>query len=240
MESYIIAHRGALGHPFENRLPGIEAAIDFGADFVEIDIRASLDEELVAFHNRFVHRTAGRKRRVSSLTLAELKQLTAVKNSSGELIRTPTFGECIETARGKIGLVVEIKDKMSSHLLREMILIASSKLPNDKFIIVSRNRKVLTVIKTIDPSVLTGIHDFFAPIAIPFMFNKPKFCDILIINELIANRMLVKRAKRFGLMVFISTVWGIRSSKILYSLGSDGVYVNIRNKSQLQTHNKSL
>jgi len=47
----IIGHRGASGHRPENTLPSWEAAINFGSDYVEIDLASTKDHVLVASHN---------------------------------------------------------------------------------------------------------------------------------------------------------------------------------------------
>ncbi|MBN1764671.1 MAG: hypothetical protein JW860_05385 [Sedimentisphaerales bacterium] len=64
--------------------------------------------------------------------------------------------------------------------------------------------------------------------AVPFMRKKPAHYDVLVINELMATRPLVKKAKNLGLNVFISCVWGLRNIKSLHSLESDGIYINIQ------------
>ena len=226
-KTYIIAHRGLLGNPYENTLVGIETAIASGADFVEIDVRASLDNELVAFHDRCVHRMTRSKGKVSKLKLTELKKLTFRGRTNKDLIRIPTLQECLETTKGRIGLIFEIKDYLSNLLLRKMVILAKKELSYDRFIVASRNGKLLREIKMIDPNVLTGKLGLFASLTVPFKFEKPKNYDVLIINELVASRKLVERVKRLGLNVFISCVWGIRSKLSLDSLGSDGIYLNI-------------
>ena len=92
---------------------------------------------------------------------------------------------------------------------------------------VSRNGKLLREIKSIDSKVITGKLGLFTSLTIPFKLKAPKNYDILIVNELVVTRNMVKIAKKRGLSVFISTVWGLRDIKSLYSLESDGIYVNI-------------
>ena len=49
--TWVIAHRGASADERENTLPAFERAIELGADFVELDVQASADGELVVFHD---------------------------------------------------------------------------------------------------------------------------------------------------------------------------------------------
>ena len=52
MRPLVIAHRGASAELPENTLPAFERAIEIGADFVEFDVRARPDGELVVAHDR--------------------------------------------------------------------------------------------------------------------------------------------------------------------------------------------
>jgi glycerophosphoryl diester phosphodiesterase len=47
----VIAHRGASGHHFENSLPAFRAAIDEGADGIELDVHATSDNSIVVHHD---------------------------------------------------------------------------------------------------------------------------------------------------------------------------------------------
>src|SRR5699024_9214407 len=45
------AHRGDSARERENTLPAIRSAIDYGADYVEIDVRLSADGQVVVLHD---------------------------------------------------------------------------------------------------------------------------------------------------------------------------------------------
>lgn len=69
------AHRGEhLRHP-ENSLPAIQAAIDAGMDYVELDVRTSSDGYLVLMHDPTVDRMTNGKGAIKDMTLAEIRQL---------------------------------------------------------------------------------------------------------------------------------------------------------------------
>lgn len=114
----IIAHRGASEVAPENTAAAIEAAIDGGADVVEIDVQRSRDGRLVNFHDCTIDRTtdiAWRRRgepglSVSDLDLAELRQLDVgswFDVAYGDA-RILTLQEVIAQVRGRVGLLVEI------------------------------------------------------------------------------------------------------------------------------------
>jgi len=48
---YVVAHRGAHKGIPENTLAAYAKAIEFGCDFVEIDVRTTKDGVLVSIHN---------------------------------------------------------------------------------------------------------------------------------------------------------------------------------------------
>jgi glycerophosphoryl diester phosphodiesterase len=80
MRPLVIAHRGASWDLPENTLPAFERAIEVGADFVELDVHASADGELLVTHD------PPRRRR-----------------------DFPALEEVLELCRGRIGVMVELK-----------------------------------------------------------------------------------------------------------------------------------
>jgi len=95
---WVIAHRGASFDEKENTLPAFERAIELGADFVELDVQASRDSELVVFHD---------------LTLDRLTPLSGpLRRRSGAELREvgiPTLAEVVELTAGRIGVMAELK-----------------------------------------------------------------------------------------------------------------------------------
>ncbi len=74
-----IAHRGDSAHAPENSLAAVRAAFELtpAPHFVEIDIHASRDGELVVIHDDELSRTTGASGRVSRNDWAELSKLRA-------------------------------------------------------------------------------------------------------------------------------------------------------------------
>ncbi len=80
MTPFVIAHRGASWDLPENTLPAFERAIEVGADYIELDVHARADGELVVTHDPPRGRTG-----------------------------LPTLAEAVDLTRGRIGLMVELK-----------------------------------------------------------------------------------------------------------------------------------
>ena len=80
MTPVVIAHRGASWDEPENTIASFRRAIEFGADYVELDVHAAADGSLVVVHDP--------PRGAASL---------------------PTLEEALETLRGRAGIMVDLK-----------------------------------------------------------------------------------------------------------------------------------
>jgi glycerophosphoryl diester phosphodiesterase len=73
----LVAHRGYPRHYPENTLVGIEAAVDAGARFVEVDVQISRDQVPVLFHDRGLRRVCGVDGRIRDYRYDELWAMRA-------------------------------------------------------------------------------------------------------------------------------------------------------------------
>jgi glycerophosphoryl diester phosphodiesterase len=105
----VVAHRGASSTHPENTMEAFDAAVQTGADFVELDVRLTSDQELVVIHDFEVSRTTDGHGLIHELTLAEVKGLDA-SGARGMGLRVPTFEEVLRGLSGRIGVDVEIKN----------------------------------------------------------------------------------------------------------------------------------
>jgi glycerophosphoryl diester phosphodiesterase len=99
----VIAHRGAKATHPENTLAAFAAAIEAGADWLELDIHLA-DGHLVVIHDPRLERTTNGTGRVADCTISYLRGLDA---GNGE--RIPLLEEVLELARGRVSLNVELK-----------------------------------------------------------------------------------------------------------------------------------
>lgn len=95
-----------------NTLAGVRRAAEAGADAAEVDVRTAKDGVLVCLHDDTVDRTTDGTGKVAELTLADIKKLDAgVKFDAkyqGE--RVPTLREVLAAAKGKIGIMLDLKE----------------------------------------------------------------------------------------------------------------------------------
>lgn len=70
----IVGHRGVAGHFPENTRSSIEAAIELGLNWVEVDIQPTKDNQLVICHDHTINRCSNGRGRIDHYTLEQLKQ----------------------------------------------------------------------------------------------------------------------------------------------------------------------
>ncbi|WP_168207428.1 glycerophosphodiester phosphodiesterase [Microlunatus elymi] len=85
-----IAHRGDPVSHRENTLPGIRAALDAGADLVEIDVKVSRDEEVVLLHDLTLERLWNDPRPITEL---DQDQLAGIGDHDQQI---PTLAETLQ------------------------------------------------------------------------------------------------------------------------------------------------
>jgi glycerophosphoryl diester phosphodiesterase len=108
-----IAHRGASGQGLapENTLAAYEKAIEIGVDAVEIDVQLTADNQVVVIHDRAVDRTTDGSGTVDTMTLSEIRELSAGSWFSSKFAseRIPTLEEVLELVGWRALLLVEAK-----------------------------------------------------------------------------------------------------------------------------------
>jgi glycerophosphoryl diester phosphodiesterase len=98
-----VGHRGTVKFAPENTIAASNAAIEHGADLLEMDVRQTSDGHLVVIHDQSVARTTDQRGEVAGLTLAEIKSLDAGAwfgdAFKGE--KVPTFQEALAAIEGR-------------------------------------------------------------------------------------------------------------------------------------------
>jgi len=114
----VIGHRGGRALAPENTLAAFKNAIKLGADYVEVDVRATKDGKLVIMHDSTVDRTTNGKGAVKDLEFAAIRELDAGSKFSSEYAaeKVPTFDEVLDLCRGKINIYVDHKEAPTSQV----------------------------------------------------------------------------------------------------------------------------
>jgi glycerophosphoryl diester phosphodiesterase len=144
----IIAHRGFSAQYPENTLLAFKKAIEAGADGIETDLRLSLDEKIILFHNRTLKDSKRNNVSPESLSLSELQKLDL---GNGEHI--PELNELLELVEGKITLILEIKYNAKTYKRLCEILIRQIENKVEWVEVSCFEDKVLEYTYTLNPNV---------------------------------------------------------------------------------------
>lgn len=101
--AFIASHRGGAESAPENTLPAVEAAVEAGFDYVEVDLALTADGHAVLMHDATVDRTTDGHGRVSDLTLAQVRRLDA-----GSAVAPSYEGTPVPTADEFLDLLAQL------------------------------------------------------------------------------------------------------------------------------------
>jgi glycerophosphoryl diester phosphodiesterase len=147
-----IAHRGFSKAAPENTMAAYKKAIELGPDFMECDVRRTKDGQLIVIHDKTVDRTTNGKGLVADMTIAELRQLDAGSWFGPEFAgeKLPTLEEALDLSKGKVVLVIEIKEEGTEDRVVEMI---KSREMSGEVMICSFHYKVGVRMPALDPQI---------------------------------------------------------------------------------------
>lgn len=149
----IVAHRGNSASAPENTIASCNAAREF-ADWVEFDVRMTLDGELVLMHDAAVDRTTNGTGTVETMTFAECRGLDAgswfAPAFSGELV--PLMSEAVLATMPDMQPFIERK---SGPAAAYVDLIRALRIEN-KAVVIAFDWNFLEELETLLPAVRTG------------------------------------------------------------------------------------
>lgn len=108
----VIAHRGDHTLYPENTLEGYAMAAKNEADYVEIDLRTTSDNQLVSMHDASVNRMTNGKGLIKDLTLQQIEALKVNPGSKTDTAtyRVPTFEQILKLCHNKIHIYIDFKE----------------------------------------------------------------------------------------------------------------------------------
>ena len=131
----VIAHRGASAIAPENTRAAYEKAIEFGADFFELDCRLTRDGKLAVVHDPDISRVSVKNTPVVEMRMQDLRLIDIGSWFSPEFSkeRMLTLEEAFDLAGSRIGVYVEIKSAADeTPLIPNMLeVIEHTDMPSD-------------------------------------------------------------------------------------------------------------
>lgn len=107
----IVVHRGANALAPENTWPSAEAALQYGAAWIEVDVRKSKDDVLFNLHDETLDRTTNGKGQLADMLSDDVRQLDAGSWFAPQYtgLRVPTIAEMLDSLKGKAGVFFDVK-----------------------------------------------------------------------------------------------------------------------------------
>ncbi len=217
----VTAHRAGPSPAPQNTLAALELSIRAGADFAEIDVQRTRDDVVVVVHDADLMRTAGLRLRIGEAEYGDLRGL--IQGAAGRFPsserRVATLGEFLDRARGRIGLVVELKyygwDPALAERTVEVIRAAGME---DEVIVMSLNLGAVRQVRRLAPEVRVA---YASAVSVGDVSRLP--VDVLAVARNRATRPLIRAAHRRNVEVHVWTLNDARHMVSAIERGADGV-----------------
>jgi len=171
------------------------------------------DGDVVIVHDEDLARVAGVPRRVSEMSLEEVRSVTL---SSGE--RIPTLGEVLEEIKGRAVLFLELKE-VSAAEPAVLDVVRAGALESTVFI--SFLEEALNAVRAAQPRAYTGL--LYAKPVDAIVKAKQLGCRLILPFHRLASQKAVGFAHRMGLRVVAWTVNEKEAIRQLFERGVDGI-----------------
>ncbi len=218
----ITSHRGDSKNAPENTLPAVELALDSASDYIEIDVQETKDGEVVLMHDSTMARTTGVNKKVSDLTLEEIKQLDAGSWFSQEYAGTqvPTLREVLELCKGKCNLNIEIKAGKNMPDLEEKVVQLIEEYDfSRQCVVTSVYKKSLKKVKACNKEIRTG----YILSSAYGRYYLDKEIDFLSMRTTLITERVVRLSHKYGKEVYVWTVNTKEDAIRMSQLGVDNI-----------------
>jgi glycerophosphoryl diester phosphodiesterase len=200
----ITAHRGAsLGAP-ENTMSAFRAALEAGANYVELDVQRTRDGEIIVLHDGDFMRMGGDPRKVADLAAQEIAGIDIGRRYDTKFTgeHAPLLSDVIALARGHMKINVELKYNVPDPgLVPAVVDLLRRELFLGQVVITSLDYSALKQVESLEPGLPTG-HIVTAAVGDVAKTS----ADFVSLNSARATPALVSRAHRAGKKVHVWTV----------------------------------
>lgn len=217
----IMAHRGASVSAPENTMAAFQAAIDAGADWIELDVQENADGEVVVMHDSDFMKLARDRRKIWNAKGADLADIDIGSWFSPDFAdqRVPTLGEVLDLCKGKVGVNIELKYYGHNERLEQRVADAVADRGMDAQVMaMSLKREGVRKMKSLRPDWKVGLLMSVAA-GDPGKID----ADFLAVNAGFADLRLIEAAHASGKEVFVWTVNDAATMSAMISRGVDGL-----------------
>jgi glycerophosphoryl diester phosphodiesterase len=205
-------------------MAAFRAALEAGADGLELDVHLSRDGYVVVMHDEAVDRTTNGHGLLAKMSLRNLQALDAGRwfalRFSGEPV--PTLDEVLAEFAGQIQLNLEVKETAAGLTVLDLV----SGYPAVEVVLSSFERPLLRALRRADPevplAVLTEDNDWHRALALAEDLRAVAFHPR--VDKI--TRPMLQRCCELGLPVHAWTVDDPRQARRLFRTGVNGVFTN--------------
>jgi glycerophosphoryl diester phosphodiesterase len=213
----IMGHRGAAGVEPENTLRSFRRALDLGVAMVELDVHLTKDGRLAVIHDDTLDRTTNGRGPVKDFTLAELQRLDA-----GQGERLPALEEVFSLVKGKVRLVVELKEPEAAPALLRFF---QEERAFEFATVISFWHPAVKVLKEQEPRLTTGVLMVGCPVD-PVGLAQAARADALVLQYAYVTPKLVAAAHSHNLLVYVWNIDDIDTLNPYLTMNLDGIGSN--------------
>jgi glycerophosphoryl diester phosphodiesterase len=226
-----IAHRGGARHPDlagkENTFAAFRHAVSLGYRYVETDVHATRDDQVVAFHDDELSRVSDGRGAIADYSLTEVNRLRV-----GGSEPIPTLDEVLETFPDTCfnidikhaGAITPLAKTIERHRAQDRVCVASFSVERLRAFRRLMGRRVPTSVST-----MGVIWNGYVPL-LPRLLNSPGVAIQIPVSRRIGSRAvpvltprLLRHAHMAGKVVHIWTVDDPLEMHRLLDMGVDGI-----------------
>ena len=221
---FIWAHRGASKIAPENTMAAFAAAVELGADGLELDIHLSRDGIPVVIHDESLERTTDGRGLVADTSLEQLQQLDAGGWFSPDFMGEPlpTIAEVLSAFSGKLSLNLELKEFSAGVEVLSLL---------------RQHSAAEVVISSFDYDLLKGLRSLDEALPLAVLFDDGNWrqavrfasdisaCAFHPSGNLVCRRM-VAACRNLALPVSVWTVDQEAQARSLVRMGVSGLFTN--------------
>ena len=221
---YVIAHRGSSGRAPENTMAAIRAALDDGADWIEIDVQETVEGEIVLLHDSDFMKLSGVNLKIWDGTLQQVSEIDIGSWYGPEFAdqRVPTLAEVLQLVRGRGRLIIELKYYGHDEKLEERVveLVEQADMVDD-VMIMSLNRDGVRKMRDLRPDWTVGL------LAAQSAGNLARLdVDFLAVKANLVTPDFMLAARNADKQVFVWTLNDAYSMTRAIALGVNGIITN--------------
>lgn len=233
------AHRGNSVAAPENSMPAFLAAIEAGADWIELDVHQTSDNVVVVTHDKDLKRIGNVNKNIWSITYDELISYDTGSWFAPEFsyVRVSTLDEVLKATKGKIKLNIELKPTgHEPDFEKNVIKIVHDNGFENDCVLASLNYKCLENIKALDPTLKTL---YIMPIAVGDIWEY-EAADHFSLEASSINASLIEKLHAAGHEVYAWTVNEEQNVIKMITLGVDAIITDDPIKTEQLVHRESV